>query len=106
MVGIWPPSPPLIPDVSLSRDSSQYTMTWPSALYHDVAWTSGMKLDRKLSSPASEAAWVVSPSPSSVAFGVNHTKLGGLAPLRSLTILVEFATGGALSKYSHGLWWT
>lgn len=107
MVATCPPFPPLIPDVSLPRASSHSMMICPPELYHDVACTAGMNLAKKVSVSAS---WEASVSigtpvwPSSVRFGVYHTKSGGFGALRS-SVKVDASTTPifALGKYSHGL---
>src|ERR1700730_13296799 len=99
MVGTWPPPPPLIPALSVSA-SSQVTTMDPPALYHDVDWTWGMKLDRKAS-----PCWTVPWCSSLTRLGVYHTKLGAPALLRSAVSDVALATAmGAFGKYSHGKW--
>ena len=82
-------------------------MICPPDLYHEVACTEGMKLDRNDSVSANSLAWVLEGTPvwpSSVRFGVYQTKSGGVAPLRSGIRAEESLTvTGALGKYAQGL---
>src|ERR1700688_191883 len=96
MVGTCPPPPPLSPELSVF-DSSQVTTMEPPALYHEVAWTRGTKLDKKAS-----PCWTDPSCSSLTRLGVYHTKSGALALLRSDVSVEASAMAGGFEKYSQG----
>src|ERR1700730_14046740 len=97
MVGTWPPPPPLIPALSVSA-SSQVTTMDPPALYHDVDWTWGMKLDRKAS-----PCWTVPSCSSLTRLGVHPTKLGGPRHGRVREVLPREVAHGVVARVVGGV---